>query len=233
MVFLVLLSLIFTIFLPIHAFGANESDTVQQIKKDEFTLESSNVRFGAESTGIKKYAINFLFPGTAFRETNRYKNVAYKSVDFIAFSSLIYFAIKRNSLIRDAKSFAGVHAGIYPQHGTDFLYNMSESMSLSAHNRIMLLQANVSGERDRNYFLDQMYDETENYSWQWDSEENFNIYRNIISDHKRNLNYMYAFLGVLILNRVVSLLDFHINSRVSFHYSNTNEMFNFFVVVAK
>ncbi len=110
------------------------------------------------------------------------------------FGSQAYAGVIRDNY----QSFAAVHAGTHnPDKNDQYWIDVGSSDNLYSHNTAKLRDRNVKG----------LYPETDQYYWQWDSDDSRKTYNNLrVREHDWENRATFV-IGALILNRVVSAVD--------------------------
>lgn len=171
--------------------------------KSEIGTNSSTVLFqGETSTGKKNVGLAVLYslvlPGMGELYAGEYEVGKYFTIAegalWLTFTSVeLYGAALRT----DARSFAVSHAGINTV-GKDRQYfiDIGNYLSIDEFNESVL----------RNRELDRLYDPA-THSWQWDTEQNRLLYRNLRISHDRVFNNNQFVVAAIIVNHIISAIN--------------------------
>ena len=136
----------------------------------------------------------------------------FMAADITAILSLIRFDKEKNNLTENSKTFAYANAGL--QKGvSDEIYRLAHNYrSSDEYNRSVILYA-------RNRFIIQLNDKDlyDQYldiyllkpeeSWDWNTENDYQEYRNIRKEKQNYEIYANFAIGALIINRLISVVD--------------------------
>jgi len=160
-----------------------------------------------------------LVPGTgqiALGQTNR--GAALLGLDILALSSYWATGRQKNDLIDSYTRYAQVYAGIpedmgerYYQHVQEYLSSdeFNQSVELAARNYYLIYIYDPDGFAQ--YMLENTYSEEE--AWAWQSTLQQDHYRKLRRKTQTTKMYQNLSLGVVILNRVISIIDVALISR--------------------
>lgn len=141
---------------------------------------------------------SLLLPGMGELYAGRYDVGKYFTIGegalWLAFTSLELYGI---SLQNDARSFATIHAGVNPA-GKDRQY----FIDIGNYSGIQVYTETIL----RNRELDRLYDPS-THSWQWDTEANRLIYRELRISHDRVFNNNQFVIAAIIVNHVISAIN--------------------------
>lgn len=117
--------------------------------------------------------------------------------EILLWGSFIGFNVWSNWLENDFKNFAAEHAGIDPKgKPARYFVDIGNFDSISEFNQAQL--------RDRD--VNDLYPDTDEFFWQWDSPENRNKYENIRIRRDRAENRADFTLAAIFVNHVISAI---------------------------
>lgn len=140
------------------------------------------------------------------------RGAAFLTLDLVTLSA--FFGTQRHvdDLTTSFKQYALTYAGVPINDEERYYQHIQQYISSNEFNRFQELMA-------RNYFLIYIYDPdgyseyivantySEEEAWSWDSDEHFRRFRKLRSNRQKTKMYHNLSLGVLLLNRVVSMID--------------------------
>ncbi len=198
-----IIALVFIFTVPIILFGQNNSDTSQLKPFDTSKLISSEVTSVSQPVSVpsrgKAFLLSFLLPGMGeyYAGSPRMGKIflGTEASLWMAFGSLQYYG-KR--LEHDYKLFAAAHAGLNTS-GKDhaFLVDVENYPSLAAYNADQLRRRNLKA----------MYPETEEYNWDWDSEDNRWKFEELRTNADRAFRSSMIVVGGIVVNHIISSID--------------------------
>ncbi len=139
-------------------------------------------------------------------------------VDILALSSYWATGRQKNNLITSYQRYGQVYAGIPEDMPESYYQHIQQYASSAEFNQFQELMA-------RNYYLVYTYDPeefnlyladntyTEDEAWQWQSEEQQRHYRKLRRQTQTTKMYQNLSLGVMLLNRAISIIDVALISR--------------------
>jgi len=141
---------------------------------------------------------SLLLPGMGELYVGRYDVGKYFTIGegalWLTFTSLELYG---TSLRNDARSFAGIHAGVNPA-GKDHQYFIDIGNYSGIHEYTETIL--------RNRELDRLYDPS-THSWQWDTEANRLLYRELRMSHDRVFNNNQFVIAAVLVNHVISAIN--------------------------
>ncbi|MDP3115432.1 MAG: hypothetical protein Q8M98_11790 [Candidatus Cloacimonadaceae bacterium] len=132
--------------------------------------------------------------------------------DLISLSAFLGTQTQVDDLTKSFKQYALTHAGVPINTDERYYQHIQQYISSKEFNRFQMLMA-------RNYFLIYQYNPDgyseyiaantygEDESWNWDSDEQFRKYRKLRTNRQKAKMYNNLSLGILLLNRAVSVID--------------------------
>jgi len=181
--------------------------SILYLKKNIKEIDSENIFLSTEildmkfqqkkNTGLAIF-YSLLLPGMGELYAEGYDSGVYFTIaDGVLWSSLIGMNIYGNWQENRYKSFATVNAGIDPNgKDKDFFATISAYQSIDDYNN------EKAFERDFKSMLDK-----QKYYWNWKSNEDRKIYRNMWSSSEQTFNNIRFAVGGLILNRIISIIN--------------------------
>ncbi len=176
----------------------------QLVKGMNATMPASGLFEGTQSTSQKKSAAvaalySLLLPGMGELYANGFESGRYflgaEAGLWITYAS---FETYGTWLQKDARSFAVAHSGATANGKSDQFYvDLSNYMNVYEYNDQKL--------RDRQ--LEKVYDPSQGYSWQWDSDANRQQFRTSRISSDRVFNNSRFVIGAIIVNHIVSALN--------------------------
>ncbi len=163
----------------------------------------------------KKTALGMsaLVPGSGelvLGRTNR--GIALMAWDIMSIGTFINTGTRVNNIEKSYKMHANTYAGVPLDRSEDYYNRIQNYLSSEEFNTMQEMQA-------RNYYMIYTYNPeafaqyvaentyTGDMQWQWDSMENWYKYRDLRADYRKTKMNYNLLIGVLILNRVVSVID--------------------------
>lgn len=160
-----------------------------------------------------------LLPGTgelALGKTTR--GSIFLGTDILAINAYLVTGRQKNDLISSYTQYATVYAGIPADMNDRYYQHIQQYASSDEFNQFQELMA-------RNYFLIYTYDPTgyaeyivsntytEDEAWSWQSAEHQDHYQSLRRKTQTTKMYQNLSLGVLLLNRAISMIDVALISR--------------------
>lgn len=132
--------------------------------------------------------------------------------DIVAISSYLATGQQVQDLTNSYKQYASVYAGVPINHNDRYYQHIQQYFSSDEFNQFQEMMA-------RNYYLiymyePQMFDEyiaaniyAQDEAWQWQSTEHHKHYKKLRADRQKAKMNNNLSLGLLILNRAISVID--------------------------
>ena len=158
--------------------------------------------------------LNILIPGLGFyRIGDKTRAFVYFTADaFGALSTLVSYRISARALF-DSKSYASLYAHTRSQRSLrDYYWTVIGNENFKdyrKYNEVMKLNGDKS-----------LYYLNPEDIWEWESDEAQKNYRQIRQRYNYYRIYGSLFLGTLLLNRIISFIDFRVTSKRKVNYSN-------------
>lgn len=154
-----------------------------------------------------------LLPGSgeiALGKVNR--GTALLGMDVLAFTS--YWAVNRQEdiLLDSYRQYAQAYAGVPVTSDENYYSHVRQYLSsddFNAYQEMMARNYYLVYNYDPDGFAQYMQDNTygEDQAWHWQSEDNLEQFRQIRSRYMKMKLFKNASLGVVFLNRVISMID--------------------------
>ncbi|NLD93725.1 MAG: hypothetical protein GX639_13800 [Fibrobacter sp.] len=149
--------------------------------------------------------LSLILPGTGHHYLNRNKSaLAYLSVDIFSLFGAIYCGTYASKLNTDARGYAALHAGAYGGNKNDnrFWTAVEQFDNIHSYNEAMRLN------REEKEF----YNDGARY-WSWNSDDEKNEFGDIRKKSSRLQLISSIFIGAMVLNRVVAIVDIRASSK--------------------
>ncbi|MDZ4121134.1 MAG: hypothetical protein U1C33_01840, partial [Candidatus Cloacimonadaceae bacterium] len=167
----------------------------------------------AAQNKIAYVAASSIFPGSGEilmgKET---RGAVLLGIDILSIAGFVNSSNQMDKLSKSYKQYAHSYAGVGFGNSDQYYQRIQNYISSDEFNTLQEMLA-------RNYYLIYNYDpesfaaymEANTYTgdetWQWDSTQHWKQYKSLRRDHQKAKMNNNLLLGVLILNRVVSVID--------------------------
>jgi hypothetical protein len=167
---------------------------------DKTFLDMSQQDDGSKKISMKKaMALSLLFPGAGqYYAGAEFKGQVFMGVELAIWTGFIAYRVYGGWKVDNYRDYAAAHAGVDNSGKDDEFYDWVGFYN----NRDEFNQFGRLYYPDRPYLPDNSY-----YYWQWDSEENREVFRQLKDGSKTAYRNSTFFIGLAIVNRLIAGID--------------------------
>lgn len=183
------------------------AQTVIEEKEETEVLDLKDLGETGKSNA-KAFLLSACLPGLGQKYLDEPRRASFFFLGELAFAGGLYASYQMASRHFDeAKNFAYLHAGAAPfaEKGIKYYEDIADFYDITEHNQVFRLNRD-----DAN-----LYPENEDWSWQWDSRENYAAYDNLLRNFRTGKQIFGFFIGGMVTYHIVSMID---AARLAKHY---------------
>ena len=198
--------------LPLLVGGVAYSQTIQQKMLaglesmgsdddfDFYDFPGSEDKVEGEKSRWKALGLSVILPGAGqYYTESRGKMIFFGGAEALIWSNFIGFRLYGNWKKEDYRGWAAIHAGVDVNNKPDSYFEaLTYYDNIDIYNQLELLYERSEAE---------LYPDTPEFYWNWDSDESRIHFRKLRNDSKTAYRRSLLFLGAALVNRVLSGID--------------------------